>query len=96
LVVIGGRNREVQNSAGVVPDAAVVGGDYAEAAAAGREIGVKSLAAISHILLVRVQTFELVAKTNLFRDDQAQRRVFDDQIAHERRQLRVRGGCIAE
>src|SRR5271165_4232041 len=92
---VGRRNREVQRRALLVPHPAVVAGDHAEAVLTWREIVVKSLAAISCILPVEIQPFELVAKTYLLRSHKTQGCVINLQIAYQRRQPRVGGGCIA-
>ena len=55
------------------------------------KIRIERLAAIAHVLPVAIVAFQPIFKMDLFRRDQAQRRVFDLQIASQTRQAQVRG-----
>src|SRR5262249_40433134 len=79
--------------ASLVPHAAVVAGDHAEPVIAGRKIRVERLPAIADVLPVAIEAFELVAKLILLRGDEAERRVVDLQVAHERWQVRLLSCC---
>src|SRR5262249_24105248 len=62
------RDREGERSAGVVPDAIVVGGGYAKRVMAGAEVRVGRLASRSDVLPRAIRAFELVAEANALRD----------------------------
>src|SRR5262249_58591410 len=78
-------NGELERRALLVPDAAVVRGDDAEAIAARIEVGVESLPPIAGVVPVAIAAFELVLELHLLGRYQARRRVLDLKVAHERR-----------
>ena len=80
-LVVGRRDRKIQERARFVPHAAVVGCYDAEAVVAGRKIGIERLPAIAGVLPIAIVAFELVAKPHLFRRDEAERCIVDLQIA---------------
>ena len=84
-LVVGRSNGEIQERPRLVPHAAVIAGDDAEAVLAWRKIGVERLPTIAGVLPIAIPAFQLVAKEHLFRRDQAERRIVDLQIAHQRR-----------
>src|SRR5207244_10627507 len=78
----------------LVPHAAVVRCDHAEAIAARREIRIERPAAITRILPVAIAAFELVAELHFLRNGEAGRGVLDLEIASERRQTYLRRSRI--
>src|SRR6185369_17425424 len=75
---------EIDVSAGLVPDAAVIAGHHAKAVRAGTKIVIKDLPAITSVLPIVIATFQHVTKENLFRSDEAESGVVDLQIAYQR------------
>ena len=82
-------------AAGIVPDAAVVGGGHAEAVVAGAEIVVKGLAAAAGILPFGIVALQFVAEAAFFRRHETERGIVDLQIADQRRQAQgaLQIGC---
>src|SRR6266536_4251428 len=76
-LVIGRSDGEIEVSAGLVPHAAVVARDHAEAVVAGRKIGIEGLPAIAGVLPIAVVTFQHVAKEYLCRRDETEGRIVD-------------------
>src|SRR5262249_16165396 len=83
-LVTGGRDRERERGAGLVPDTAVVRRDHAEPVLAWRKIRVERLPAIASVLPIPIVAVELVAETILLRGDEGQRGVVNLQIACQR------------
>src|SRR5260221_6885782 len=75
---------KIQERSSLVPHTAVVASHDAEAVLAWRKIGIERLPSVAGLLPIAIQAFQLVAKTYLFRRDQAERRVVDLQIAYQR------------
>ena len=57
---------EIEGCAGLIPHAAVVAGDHAEAVVARRKIRIECLPAIAHVLPFAIVAFQHVAKTHSF------------------------------
>ena len=81
---------KIERCAGLVPHPAVIAGRDAEAVVARRKIVVERLPAVANVLPIADPAFQLVAKQDLFRRDQAERGVVDLQIADQRGQAQVR------
>src|SRR6267142_123896 len=77
---------KIQERAGLVPDSAVIAGTHAKAVVAWRNIAVVRLPAIAGVLPIAIPAFQLVAEKYLFLRDEAERRIVDLQIAHQRGQ----------
>src|SRR5262249_11777759 len=80
-----GRDRELQDVPGLVPHAAVVAGDDAEAVRARTQIAVVRLAVSAHLTPVVILAFEPDSELILFRYHEAERRVVDLKVARQRR-----------
>jgi len=89
-----GCDGEIERRAFLVPDAAVVARDDAEAVGAGIEIGVERLPTIARVLPVGIAAFQPVAEAILLGDDETERGVVDLQVAHERWQPHLRRDVI--
>src|SRR5262249_29260107 len=76
-----GRDREVDERAGFVPDAAVVACDHVKAIRAWRKVGIERLAAIANVLPLAIEAFEHVPEANLLGRHEAERRVIDLEVA---------------
>src|SRR5580704_13429432 len=85
---------KIEGRAGLVPHTAVVAGHHAEAVAAWIEIGIECLPFIDDLLPVAIVAFQLVAKMDLLRRDQAERGVFDLEIANQRGQALDRRSLV--
>ncbi len=89
---------EIDESSSLAPHTAVVAGHHAKAIIAGTQIVIKRLAAITSLLPIAVAAFQFVSETDLFRGNEAQRRIVDLQIAYQRRQTHwptfVRGRIV--
>src|SRR5579871_677221 len=83
---VGRRNREVERCTLLVPHAAVVARDDAEAILAGRKVIVEGLTAVADVLPSSIVTFELVAEPHLLGGDEAESGVIDFKITQPRRQ----------
>src|SRR4029077_16180892 len=80
-LVVGRGDGEIQECAGLVPHTAIVAGGDAEAVVAGREIGIERLPAGAHVTPIAILAFQLEAKKDLFRRDEAERGIVDLQMA---------------
>ena len=83
-LVVGGRNREIQNRAFLVPYRAVVAGDYAESVGARRKVRILHLPVVHYLAPVLVLSLEFEAEANLLRRDQAQGGVVDGEVPNAR------------
>ena len=81
---------KIEGCAGLIPHAAVIGCYDAEAVVAWRKIRIERLPFIAHVLPVGIVAFQLDAKTDLLRRDQAEGGVVDLEIASKRGQAQVR------
>src|SRR5262249_31903574 len=86
-LVVRRSNREIKRRSRLVPHAAVVARYHAESVFLRRQIAIKRLPPVSHVLPIAVPAFQFVAETHLLRRHQAQRRVVNLQIAQQRRQF---------
>src|SRR5262249_47280275 len=86
-LVVGGRDRKIDDGAGFVPHAAVVGRDDAEPIIAWGQVSIERLPTRASILPVGVTALEHDTKSVLLRCDEAQCRIVDLQITDERRQV---------
>src|SRR5689334_15868537 len=71
-----------QRVAGLVPQPAVVAGDYAKAVRAGAEVRIFCLAVVDLFLPGLILALQPIFEMNLFGSYQAQRRVVDRQFAN--------------
>ena len=90
-LVVGRGDGEIQECAGLVPHAAVIGCGHAEAVIAGRQVRILHLAVVNHLPPVLILSLQLEAEVSFFRDNQAQRCVINREIANQRRQPQARG-----
>ncbi len=93
-LVVGRRDGKIQRIPRLVPHSTVIASHHPEAVLAWTKIGIERLPPRPRVLPVAIPTFQLHAEVHLFRHHQAQRGVINRQVAHQRRQLRGRGGCI--
>src|SRR5262245_817700 len=80
-LVVTWRNCKVECGAGFVPHSAVIRRGNPEPVLSRREVRIKRLSAIAHILPVGIVSFQLDAETVLLGCHEAERRVVDFEIA---------------
>src|SRR5437762_3634637 len=85
---------KIEGCSGLVPHAAVVAGDHAEAVVAWRKIVIECLPPSACVLPITIVAFQLDAKTDLLRRDQAESGIVDFEIANQRGQAQVRRSLV--
>src|SRR5580704_9898759 len=93
-LIIRREDGKIEGRTGFVPDAAVIAGHHAETVIAWRKIVIERLPFIANVLPVGIAAFQLDAKTDLLRRDQAESGIVDLQIANQRGQALARRSLV--